>query len=424
MSLSRRNLSSFLRAIVVACCVALAAESARSQSSGELPLAWSNAAHTLAEKIAEDVTPAHTLTIVDVKDITAGAPIGLARLRQAVQSEIVSEGGRLVTSPPGSLPAAADAQVQITVSHDATGYLLVAGIVLGGSTQAATAAVAATQVAPGPPAPAPVLQRKIVWQQAEPFNDFAEGSPDSDHTLWYILEPDRLVAYEFTGNSQILQDARPFSRLYTSRDSRGRLDLTDATHVTAWIAAARCDGTWNPGFSLNCVPNVGQLWPMGTASWTYDPTHNYFSGAVTLSTNLVVHYPPFYSAAFSSGSSGGSASRWIFAGLDGQSQLFAGSAQPAATFSGWGSDIVSIASACGPSWQVLVTGPGDWTEPDRIQLYEISDQAAIAVGEPLRFPGPILSLWPSADGLSARVVSRNLQTGTYEASIVSVSCSQ
>jgi hypothetical protein len=424
MSPSRRNISLFLRAIVVACCVVLAAESAHSQSRAELPVAWSNAAHSLAEKIAEDVASGHTLTIVDVKDITGGAPVDLAGLRQAVQSEILSEGGRLVTSPQGSPPAAADAQVQITVSHDATGYLLVAAISLGGSTQAATAAVAATQITPGPPAPAPVLQRKIVWQQAEPFTDFAEGAPDSDHTLWYILQPDRLVAYEYSGNSQILQDDRPFSRLYTSRDPRGRLNLTDATHVTAWIAAARCDGTWNPGFSLNCAPNVGQQWPMGTASWTYDPVHNYFSGAVTLSSNLMVHYPPFYSAAFSSGSSGGSPSRWILAGLDGQSQLFAGSAQPVATFSGWGSDIVSVASACGPSWQVLVTGPGDWTEPDRIQLYEISGQQATAVGEPLRFPGPILSLWPSADGQSARVVSRNLQTGTYEASIVSVSCSQ
>ncbi|MGC1969313.1 MAG: hypothetical protein WA673_22825, partial [Candidatus Acidiferrales bacterium] len=57
-----------------------------------------------------------------------------------------------------------------------------------------------------------------------------------------------------------------------------------------------------------------------------------------------------------------------------------------------------------------------------IQIYEIEGQEATAVGQPHEFPGPILALWPADDGKSARVVSRNLQTGMYEASIVSVSC--
>ena len=71
---------------------------------------------------------------------------------------------------------------------------------------------------------------------------------------------------------------------------------------------------------------------------------------------------------------------------------------------------------------MLVTGAGDWTGPDRIQLYQIADKQANAVGEPLQFPGPILSLWPSADFQSARVVVHDLQTGMYEASIVSIGC--
>jgi hypothetical protein len=416
------NFSGSLRAILLVFLVALAFQSVRAQAS-QVPVAWSNAEQSLAEKIVSVVTSAHTLAITSVQDVSSGAPVDLSWLRQAVTSEITSDGGRLLPFTPGSTSPAADVQVGIAVSHNVNGFLLVAEITMGDAKQIVVAPVAATEIAPGPPGAAPVLKREIVWEQTDPILDFAEASSDPSHTLWYILDPNRLSAYEFSGSSQVLHTDQPFSRLYTSRDSRGRLALTDPTHVTAWVAAVKCDGTWNPGFSLNCSPNVGQLWPMGTVNWAYDPTHNYFTGVVTVSAGVVTRYPPFFSAAFPAGGSGGSPSRWILAGLNGQALLFTGSAQASAEFSGWGSDIVSLNSACGPSWQVLVTGPGDWTGPDRIQLYQITGHQATAVGEPLQFPGPILSLWPSSDYQSARVVFHNLQTGMYEASIVSVSCS-
>jgi hypothetical protein len=65
---------------------------------------------------------------------------------------------------------------------------------------------------------------------------------------------------------------------------------------------------------------------------------------------------------------------------------------------------------------------GDWSQKDQIQLYEIRDRAAAAIGQPMELPGPILAFWAAGDGNSARVVSRNLESGMYEASIVSVSC--
>ena len=405
-------------------CVALAGTSVRAQAGPQVPVQWSDAAHSLAEKIASTVTTAHTLSITSVIDVSPGAPVDLLWLRQAVESQITTEGGRLVQFAMGSAaPPAADAQVRIAVSQSVTGYLLIAQIALGGTNQIVVAPVAAAPLASGPPAASPVLRRKIVWQQADPILDFAEGSPDASHTLWYILEPDRLAAYEFNGSSPMLHTEQPFSRLYTSRDARGRLALVDPTHITAWVAAVRCDGAWNPGFSLNCSPNIGQQWPAGTVNWAYDPTHNHFTGAVTLSAGIVTRYPPFYSAAFPPDAGGGSTSRWVLAGLNGQALLFTGGAEASAAFFGWGSEFTSLNSACGHSWEVLVSGPGDWTEPDRIQLYQIANRQASAVGEPLQFPGPILSMWPSADSGSARVVFRNLQTGMYEASIVSISCS-
>ncbi len=81
----------------------------------------------------------------------------------------------------------------------------------------------------------------------------------------------------------------------------------------------------------------------------------------------------------------------------------------------------ALASTCSGSPLVLSTGPGDWTVPDFIQAYEDKNPRE-PIAQPIQFPGPILALWPSEDGKTARVVSRNLQTGAYEASIVSVSC--
>jgi hypothetical protein len=84
-------------------------------------------------------------------------------------------------------------------------------------------------------------------------------------------------------------------------------------------------------------------------------------------------------------------------------------------------DRAMVVPVCGVNDPVLISGPGDWTEPDFIQIYEGSHQRG-AVSQQIQFAGPVLALWASEDGKTARVVSRNLKTGAYEASIVSVSC--
>jgi hypothetical protein len=313
--------------------------------------------------------------------------------------------------------------VQVTVSENVEGYILVAEIRLGDSEQVAVVAVASAGEPASQPGPMPVIQRKIVWRQSHPVLDFAQAVTQANHTLWYVLEPDRLVVNDFNDGALVLRQAGPIAPLSASRDLRGRLVLTDATHVTAWIAGSQCEGQWNPSFTVSCSPNPGEQWPMGSAAWVFEAPRNYFSGGMILSYDLVAKYPPFYSAASPSPVAGGrSTSRWILTGLDGQAQLFAGGSEPASTFANWGSDILSLAPVCGSAWQVLVSGAGDWTQPDRVQLYEITGSRATALGEPLDVPGPILALWAAGDGKSARMVSRNLETGLYEASIVSVSC--
>ncbi len=84
-------------------------------------------------------------------------------------------------------------------------------------------------------------------------------------------------------------------------------------------------------------------------------------------------------------------------------------------------DRAILAPVCGLDDPILASGFGDWTESDSIQIYEGSRQRD-AVSQQIQFAGPVLALWASEGGKTARVVSRNLKTGAYEASIVSVSC--
>jgi len=115
---------------------------------------------------------------------------------------------------------------------------------------------------------------------------------------------------------------------------------------------------------------------------------------------------------------------------DTTARLYEDRADAVASFSGWGSEIASLASLCGSGWQLLVTGNGDWTETDEIHAVEIQNHRAHSVSPPVEFPGPVvLLLTPgSATDASPAVKSsaigivRNLQTGMYETYRLTMAC--
>ena len=385
------------------------------QATSSLPHAWDEVVYALAQKAATAMGTVRAFS-VNVKDVSAAAPVDLAEIERTFDQDMQARGMRPVAAP-------GDAQIQISISQNVAGFVLVAEVHRADAQQVAIVPVTGDESQSGQPAAEAGLQRRIVWQQATRLLDFDQASADDGRTFWYLLEPDRLEAYQFAGGQQVLHEASPISRRYATRDLRGWIQATDATHVSALVGGTRCDVSWSPSFALDCHENTGQQWPMGAGSWTFTPGRNYFSGTITLSNSLQTKFPPFFSSASPPpGTSTQGASRRVVAGIDGQTQFFEGGAEPVASFADRGSDIISIADACGSGWQILATGVGDWTEKDQIQLYEVRDRKALAVGQPLELPGPTLALWPTDDGKSARVISRNLETGLYEASIVSVSC--
>ena len=72
---------------------------------------------------------------------------------------------------------------------------------------------------------------------------------------------------------------------------------------------------------------------------------------------------------------------------------------------------------------MLMTGAGDFTQRDSLQLMDAPSGAlAAAATAPIEFSGPITALWTARDGKIATAVSKNLSTGKYEAFTISVTC--
>jgi hypothetical protein len=113
---------------------------------------------------------------------------------------------------------------------------------------------------------------------------------------------------------------------------------------------------------------------------------------------------------------------WVFAGVDGQVHLLDGVSDQTARLN-WGSDLASVKSSCGSGWQVLATRTGD-DSGDAVRAYEFPDREPVPVSEPLEFGGGVTALWTEGKGGTALAVSRNAETGNYEAFRLAVACGQ
>jgi hypothetical protein len=118
----------------------------------------------------------------------------------------------------------------------------------------------------------------------------------------------------------------------------------------------------------------------------------------------------------------------VVIGQDGVARLFEDGPEPVSSFPGWGSEIASLRTGCGTGWQLLMTGKGDWNEPDKIQAVEIQDRRMNVVSPPIEFPGAVIGLHTpktaadAGSNGSAIAMIHNLQTGMYEAYRLTLAC--
>jgi len=354
-----------LRITIIAALLAIIAGA----SFAQLPPEWNDAVRALAEKIAAAAVPADSLAL----NVTNTSSLSAADA-SAVSSALATELARrhfTILSPASPT----DAQVQLTLSEGAEGYVWVAQIRRGAENGAQVAIVAAPRPAvsfPGAAGKSLVLSRKLIRLQPEKILDFAVLSADPSSSIrLVILEPERLALYTFEMNGWQLQRAvhiphpTPWPRDVTGEivSVTGKISPSiGAVLLGAGLVGATCQGDLNRPETVQCVATPPDK--QGTVPVDNEP-------------NLEI---------------------------DGRSP-----------------DALGLGKVC-DTFIALVTGQGDWTEPDQIRAYDVAGRSPIAVSEPIEFPGPIVAHSLSDDGKSARIVSRNLQTGMYEASIVSVSC--
>jgi len=259
-----------------------------------------------------------------------------------------------------SRPAAPGEAIDVTLSENLQDYVWAAVIRRGDEEQVAIVSVAAPAATSEPVIS---LQRQIIWQQPGKILDFAAVAGDANGGLaLVILEPERLAFYKsVAGQLQLDRAVAIAHEKPWPRDVRGKIDL-EAQSAT--LPGVQCSGRFDHPETIRCSETAQDK-----------------------------------------------------AGL---AQLTGATVQ----ISGQDVEAVTLGSVCGVNSLLLASGTGDRTQSDSIRAYTSADRQLAALGKPLDNAGPVLVLWPSSDRQSARVISRNLLTGMYEASIVSVSCNR
>jgi hypothetical protein len=359
-----------------------------------------------------------------------------AALRRAVEAELRAGGAKLVAGGAGA------SRVAVTLSESWRNLLLVAAVSRGKTSRVMMVAFPRMNAAAAAGEQVVSLSRRIVWRQHAPFLSFLEWQSSADKTtfLW-VLEPERLVLYQqeqgqwrWRAEAKIERDG-PWPRdlrgllWIDTASSRKAPGKQTASRLHASLPGVECAMPLAPAAAklpLACGPvaqdardfPIFQAGAVG-ANASLLPERNYFAAGIDRA-GASLDLQPFYSATIVDDDRGDPV--LLAAALDGKTYLYDIAGKPAGSVDGWGSDIAGVQTDCGSGWQVLATRPGDWTVNDALAAYEIVEDKAVATGEPIDFPGPVMSLWPEPGGGAAAAVVLDRSAGFYEAYTVTLTC--
>lgn len=378
---------------------------------------WSVPEQQLAHKIIAITGPgAVSLEVVNRSSLSQA---DVDRIRSALRDQLNAAGLSLVN------PDQAAAIVQVSLSENLQNYVWVARVQQGNN-QPTVQIVSMPRSEPGTPIrePAVLLIRKIqLWSQDDPILDVAVVDTSPPHVI--VLDPTKIAMYALqNGQWQLEQSFQiPHSRPWP-RDLRGRLVLRKDHLLDAYLPGVFCSSTAQAPLSLSCRES-DDPWPLASEQASlnafFSPTRNFFPGALAPGIGQERTVPPFYSAA--------PIPRdkyvlWVFAGIDGQVREVDGVNVQTLSRPAWGSDIASVRTNCGSGWQVLVSSNSDGATPDTIRAYEFPDRDPVPMSQAVESNGSISSLWTETSGNTAVVVSRNWETGKYEAFRLTIACGQ
>lgn len=364
------------------------------------------------------------------------------------ESDVVGDGLRAALETLGLhlvKPEQAVARVAIALSENPTAYVWVAEIRMGdGKSAVEMVSAARAEGAASARDSLPLSIRKIpLWTQDERILDLAVLEENAAPTRIAVLGPEDVSLYRQQGGKwqreQMLTvtHARPWPRDLRGRVTPGKDHLLDVylpgvichspSGMPLALSCLESDDPWPllagslssgasanfPSFGASTLPAIPQVGAF------FSSARNFFTGALAPGVGTFTTVPRFYSAAFLPR---GKYVLWIFAAVDGQIHMVDGvSDQPARL--NWGSDIVSVRTACGAGWQVLATGSGT-AAGESIRAFEFPARDAVPVSAAAEFAGTVTALWTEAKGDTAIAVTRHGDTGGYEAFRVAMACDQ
>jgi len=339
------------------------ADPAAAQANNTVSIAWADELRELGDALARMAPPPAKIDLL-VTNMSSLNPDQVAAIDEWLKENLGARHFRVVGTQ------SADASVNVTLSEGNDSYILVAQIRRGDDEKTAIFPVDKDGEA-GKRVGGVVLDDQLIWEQAAAILDFALVQPANPQPPGLIvLEVGRIALYtrnqsqwQLT-NSITIPPMRPWLRA-----PRGSLTVAaDLSELTAMLSGVRCEGRFPEGLETIVCGFAPQETPPWAAQDEWKSKHLDSAGDATL-TSLV----------------------------------------------------------CDGRAVALATGGGDWTQPDSLQAYEIGAlkaQGAMASGNPLEMKGPVTALWFTGTNGVVRVVVQNLQTGHYEAHLVTATCSR
>ena len=331
------------------------------QANDPLSIAWKDELRECGDFVAH-VVPGPAKVDLLVSNMSSLSPDQVAAVDDWLKTMLANH--RLRTAGNQT----AEANVNVTLSEGVNGFVLVAQVRRGADEQTAIFPVDKDGT-PGKRVGGVALEDQLIWEQPGKTLDFAliQG-PTGDASQLIVLEVGRLAFYTRNAaqwqlaNSITIPPMRPWLRA-----PRGYIDLSHGiTQAAALLSGVECKGDFSNPSAIEC-----NFVSQESAPWAVQDA-------------------------------------WKSRVLESAG------------------DASQISLECDSRPVALATGGGDWTQTDFIQGYEIGTQkgqGAMASGNPIEFKGPITALWSNGTTAAARVVMQNLQTGNFEAHLVTATCS-
>ncbi len=381
-----------------------------------LPSDWQAPASQLAQRIAGITGPG--AVAVSVINRSSLSPSDLDDIRRKLLSELAAYGVQ------SAAPEQAVATVQISLSENLQGSIWVAEIRQGtGEPVIVMVPVPGSLKGPGDRLSSPLTIRKsLLWSDENRILDVAVLNGNPAHMI--VLEAERIALYRSQNSQWQQEQVLPVVHVRSwPRDLRGRLILRKDHLFDAYLPGVYCRSTATAPLGVSCEDS-DDPWPLtenpAELNAFFSASRNFFPGALSPGIQKQTTTPAFYSAAPLPRDQ---YTLWAFATVDGQVHFLDGVGSQDFSQLGWGSDIASVRSGCGPGWQILATSSQNGPT-DEVRAFEVADRQPTLVSAPVQFSGAITALWLDSDSSSVTAIARDSETGNYEAYRLTIECHQ